>query len=110
MNPEQIKSFIRWAQATIGPFLITHGYASSGTIELVAGILISLAPLVWSMVTHTQANAVAVVDTIAKDKDSPVKAIVMEPTQEGREIADALPGNTTVVAGSSAASNLARAA
>lgn len=110
MNPEQIKSFIRWVQATIGPFLITHGYASSGTIELVAGILISLAPLVWSMFTHTEKNAVTVVDAIAQNPNSPVKAVVMEPTVEGKDIADSIPGNTTVVAGTMAAANLAKAA
>jgi hypothetical protein len=110
MNPEQIKSFIRWAQATIGPFLITHGYASSGTIELIAGVLISLAPLVWSMITHTQTNAVAVVDAIAKQPDSPVKAVLTEPTPAGRELAEAMPGSTTVVAGTTAAANISKAA
>jgi hypothetical protein len=65
MNPEQLKSGVRWVIATFGPFLIAHGYASSGTLELVGGILISLAPLIWSMFVHTEANAVAVVVPIA---------------------------------------------
>lgn len=109
-NPEQVKSFVRWVQATIGPFLIANGYTSASTLELVAGVLISLAPLVWSMFTHTQTNAVLVVDTIAQQPDSPVKAVVTEPTVAGRELAAAIPGNTTVVAGTAAATSLARAA
>jgi hypothetical protein len=103
MNTEQLKSAVRWLIATFGPFLIAHGYASSGTLELAGGVLVSLAPLIWGMFTHTETNAVLVVDTLAKKQDSPVKAVILEPTVAGRELADALPGNTTVVAGSTAA-------
>jgi hypothetical protein len=110
MNTEQVKSAVRWLIATFGPFLIAHGYATSGTIELAGGVIVSLAPLVWGMFVHTQANAVAVVDTIAKQPDSPVKAVVTEPTPEGRDLAQSMPGNTTVVAGSTAAVTLAKAA
>lgn len=110
MNTEQVKGAVRWMIATFGPFLIAHGYATSGTLELAGGIAVSLAPLVWSMLVHTQANAVAVVDTIAKDPTSAVKAVVLEPTTAGRELAETLPGNTTVVAGSVAASNVTKAA
>jgi hypothetical protein len=110
MNTEQLKSGVRWVIATFGPFLIAHGYASSGTLELAGGVLVSLAPLIWAMFVHTETNAVAVVDTIAKQPDSPVKAVVTEPTVAGRELAEALPGNTTVVAGTQAAATLAKAA
>jgi hypothetical protein len=110
MNQEQVKSAVRWLIATFGPFIIAHGYANSGTLELAGGVIVSLAPLLWSMITHTQANAVAVVDTIAKQDNTPVKAVIMEPTMAGRELADSLPGKTTVVAGSSEAATLARAA
>jgi hypothetical protein len=110
MNTEQVKSAVRWLIATFGPFLIAHGYATSGTLELAGGVIVSLAPLVWGMFVHTQANAVAVVDTIAKQPDSPVKAVVTEPTPEGRDLAQSMPGNTTVVAGSTAAVTLAKAA
>lgn len=109
MNTEQVKSLVRWLQATFGPFLIAHGYASSGTIEMAAGVLISLVPLVWSMFVHTEHNAVEVVDTIAKKPDSVVKAVVLEPTQAGRDLANSIPGNTTVIAGSVAATNIAAA-
>jgi hypothetical protein len=103
VNIEQLKSSVRWLIATFGPFLIAHGYASSGTLELAGGVLVSLAPLIWGLFTHTEAHAVEVVDTIAKQPDSPVKAVVMEPTTAGRDIAASIPGDTTVVAGTQAA-------
>jgi hypothetical protein len=65
VNPEQLKSGVRWVIATFGPFLIAHGYATSGTLELAGGVLVSLAPLVWGLFVHTEANAVAVVVPIA---------------------------------------------
>jgi len=103
MNTEQLKSAVRWLIATFGPFLIAHGYASSGTLELVGGILVSLAPLIWGMFTHTEANAVTVVDTIAKEPGTPVKAVILDASPAGRELAASLPGDTTVVAGTQAA-------
>lgn len=103
MNAEQAKSAVRWLIATFGPIIVTHGYASASTLEMFSGALVSVIPLVWAMITHTQLNAVTVVDNIAKQPESPVKAVVMEPTPAGRDLAAALPGNTTVVAGSSAA-------
>ena len=108
MNTEQAKSAVRWLIATFGPFLIAHGYASSGTLELASGVLISLIPLAWGMFTHTQTNAVAVVDTLAKEPDSGVKAVVTEPTAAGKALAAAMPGDTTVVAGTIAAAQVVK--
>jgi hypothetical protein len=107
-NPEQLKSAVRWLVATFGPFLIAHGYASSGTLELASGVIISLVPLIWGLFTHTQTNAVAVVDTIAKQPDTPVKAVILEPTAAGRDIAASISGDTTVVAGTQAAATAAK--
>lgn len=107
-NIEQVKSAIRWLIATFGPILIAHGYASQGTLEMVSGAAVSLAPLIWGLVTHAQANAITVVDTIAKQPDSPVKAIIMEPTQEGHDLANSIPGSTTVVAGTQAAAEVVK--
>jgi hypothetical protein len=109
VNTEQVKSAVRWIIATFGPFIIAHGYATSGTLELAGGVIVSLAPLVWSMFTHTEQNAVAVVDTIAKNPDSAVKAVITEPTTAGKALADTLPGNTTVVAGTTNATIIAKA-
>jgi hypothetical protein len=99
VNQEQVKSAVRWIIATFGPYITAHGWATSSTLELVGGIVVSLAPFIWAMFTHTQANAVAVVDTIAKDPDSAVKAVITTNTMAGRELANEMPGSTTVVAG-----------
>jgi hypothetical protein len=114
---EQIKSAARWILTLLGGlvggwvaksgFISADQVASFFTSETVVGFLTTgIAAgiaLVWSMITHTEKYAVAVVDTLAKQPDSPVKAVIMEPTAAGREMAEAIPGNTTVVAGSAAA-------
>ena len=120
MNPEQAKSSARWFVATFGG-AAAGWFAAKGwfTIDQVTSVLnsettisvlASAAVFVWGLFVHTQKNAVAVVDTIAKQPDAPVKAVILEPTAEGKALAEAIPGNTTVVAGSSAAVTLARAA
>ncbi len=120
MNPEQAKSAVRSLIATFGG-LVAGWFAAKGwfTIDQVTSVLnspttisllASVAVFIWGLFTHTEKNAVTVVDTIAQKQESPVKAVLMEPTPEGRAIADALPGNTTVVAGSTSAINSARAA
>lgn len=111
MNQEQVKSLIRWVIATFGPILISHGYVGSSTVEMISGVLISAVPLVWSMLNHTEFNAVAVVATIAADPASPVKAPILENTTAGRALAtdikNANPDAVVVVAGSYAATQMA---
>jgi hypothetical protein len=109
MNPEQAKGTVRWIITTFGPFIIQNGWASASTLEMIGGIIVTVAPWIWSLFTHTEKNAVTVVDAIAQKPESSVKAVVMEPTQAGREIADSIPGNTTVVAGTPAATSIAKA-
>jgi len=120
MNQEQVKSGLRWLITTFGG-VVAGWFAAKGwfTIDQVTSVLNSPTTLAiaaslisgaWGLFVHTEKNAVAVVDTMAKQPDSPVKAVVMEPTMAGRELADSLPGKTTVVAGSSEAVTMARAA
>lgn len=108
MNQEQAKAAVRWIIATFGPYITAHGYATSSSLELWGGIAVTLVPLVWALLTHTQANAVAVVDTIAKDSSSPVKGIVTTNSAEGVALAQSLPGGETVPAGSSQAAQIAK--
>lgn len=103
MNEEQAKSFVRWITAIIGPFLMAHGYVTEESLQLWGGVIVALIPLAWSLYVHTQHNAVAVVDKIAQQPDSPIKVIVTEGTIAGKEMAASLPGNTTVVAGTPSA-------
>lgn len=119
-NPEQVKSGVRWAIATFGG-VAAGWFAAKGwfTIDQITSVLnsettisliVSIIAGIWGLFIHTEKNAVQVVDTISQQPDSPVKAVLTEPTAAGRELAAAIPGNTTVVAGTAAASSLARAA
>jgi hypothetical protein len=121
---EQIKSASRWV-LTLLAGLVAGWVSKSGFISadqvtsfftsdvvvgfLTTGITAGIT-LVWSLITHTEKNSVAVVDTLAKQPDSPVKGVLMEPTPAGQAMAAAIPGNTTVVAGSSPAIAMAKAA
>jgi hypothetical protein len=109
MNQEQTKAAIRWIIATFGPFIISHGYASASTLEMVGGILVSTLPLILSMFAHTQNNAVAVVAEIAKDPASPVMGVITTSTPAGHALADSIPGPTVVPAGTPAAKTIAGA-
>lgn len=117
MNQEQVKSAIRSLITTFGG-IIAGWFAAKGwfTIDQVTSvlnspttisILASVAAGIWGLVAHTQTNAVAVVDNIAKQPGSPVKAVITRSTEAGQELAAAMPGNTTVVAGSQAAAVVA---
>jgi hypothetical protein len=122
MNEEQAKSAVRSVITAAGGIVIGW-FASKGwhlspddTKNITAllqspefiGVLLSASGALWGHLTHTQTNAVAVVDAIAKQPDSPVKAVIMEATVEGVKAAQELPGNTTVVAGSTAAATAAQ--
>jgi hypothetical protein len=123
-TPEQIKGAARWILAllagAVAGWVSKSGFISADqvtsffTSDVVVGFLTSgitaAIALVWSLITHTEKNAVLVVDTIAKQQDSPVKGVLTEPTPAGQALAAAIPGNTTVVAGSTPAITMARAA
>lgn len=106
MNPQQLNMAIRWAFATFGPFITSHGYASSSTLEMLSGVAVSLVPLILGFISHTEANAVAAVADIAKRPDSPVKAVITENSMAGREMARNIQGPVEP-AGTAAATTLA---
>jgi hypothetical protein len=118
VNVEQAKSAVRWFVSTFGG-MIAGWFMAKGwfTIDQVMSVLnsptvlslaASLVVGVWGLFVHTQTNAVAIVDTLAKQPDSGVKAVVTEPTAAGKALAVAMPGNTTVVAGTVAAAEVAK--
>jgi len=78
-----------------------------GLVRSNIGALVSLLPLIWSMFTHTEANAVQVVGTIAANPASPVKGVITAPTVAGRELAQSIPGPQVVQAGSTDAKAMA---
>jgi hypothetical protein len=97
MNAEQSKMFVRWLITTFGPFLIAHGYTTSSQLEVWGGLLVSVIPLIWGYFVHTDTNAVSVVNTLAESPDSPVQAVLVSNTPEGRSLAAKMPGKTTLV-------------
>jgi hypothetical protein len=123
MNEEQIKSAIRSLVSAFGGMLAGWG-ASKGwvTADQILGVLNSesfigavaaIAAGTWGLFTHKKSNAVAVVTAMARDPESPVKAVVVEPTPEGRELVRAVtpsePGSKAgvVIAGTPAAATVA---
>jgi hypothetical protein len=113
MNVEQAKSGVRWIVATFGG-VAAGWFAAKGwftfdqvtsvlTSETTVSLLASVAVGIWGLFVHSQTNAIAVVDTLAKQPDTGVKAVITDATPAGRDIAAAMPGNTTVVAGTDAA-------
>ncbi len=109
MNDEQAKSGLRslliGIAGLIGGWFAHKGYITTEQITAIVSspvfvtVATMIAGAVWGLINHTQANAVAVVDKIAKDPASPVKAVITTNTQAGRDLASDLPGLTTVVAG-----------
>jgi hypothetical protein len=93
VNQQQVLSIVRWIFASFGPLIISHGYASSGTLEMAAGAIASLVPLAWSMFVHTDANAVAVVVAQADKTDSAVKGVILEQTPKGHELMNSITNN-----------------
>lgn len=119
LNQEQVKKLAKWLAGTLGGFLLgwaaSRGYQWGDIIgqllssEVFIGILASGITAVLAWVTGRVPNLVGVVDAIAQVPNSPVKAVVMEATPEGKAIASNL-GPTTVVAGTVDATAIAKAA
>lgn len=52
MNQDQILSLLRWVFATGGTLLASHGVGTAATWEAVAGGVLALVPVIWSMFVH----------------------------------------------------------
>ena len=97
MNPEQAKKIARWLGSGAGGFLVgwavSRGFQYGDLVnqilssELFIGLATSTIIGVWSYLSGRMPALVAVVDALAKQPDSPVKGVVMEPTAEGAAIA-----------------------
>ncbi len=119
MNQEQIKSAIRWMVTMFGAgaagWMAHTGFMTSQQAMdiLNSPVFLSIAtPIamgIWSLFTHTQANAVQVVKEIAKDPTSPVAGIVTTDNVAGRELANSMDAPAVVApAGTVAASTIAK--
>jgi hypothetical protein len=119
-NPtqEQIKSGIRWLVTAFGMgaagWFAHSGYITQAQVMDIFNsptfmtLAIAVVSGIFGLMNHTQTNAIKIVDTIAKDRASPVVGIVTANTAEGKALAAAIPGNTTVIANSAAATSVAQ--
>ncbi len=80
-NKEQSFSIIRAVLVAIGSILGTLGYVSEGTWQVIMGLGLAIAPLIWGIFVHTQANAVAVAAAVPE-----VSKIEVNPTPQGRAL------------------------
>lgn len=117
MNPEmmkgQIRSLLIAVAGVVAGILIYKGWISEAqwtailNSPLAATLVTMAAGFIWSAMAHTENNAVAVVGEIAKRPDSPVKAVITEATEEGKALAQSIPGPTVVAAGTRQAVDIA---
>jgi len=82
MNQEQFLGLVRNAAALGSGIAIGRGWITAEQGTLIAGMAISLVPLVWSFLAHTNLAKLAAAATVPE-----VKAIVVEPN--GNKAVDA---------------------
>jgi hypothetical protein len=84
MNQEQFLGVVRNLGALACGIAIGHGWITADQGTLIGGIVVALAPLVWTLLAHTNLAKLAAAAAVPE-----VKAIVVEPN-----------GNTAVEAAS----------
>lgn len=111
---EQTSGQLRQLLQALGAIATTFGFATAGQVDLwiqiilqIAGPAMMLGGVIWSWKVNTTSALVASVDAMAKEPDSPVKGVITTNTKAGRELANEMPGMTTVVAGSTEAKIIA---
>lgn len=113
MNPEQVKSGVRWFISTFGGFLVgwaaSRGWVNAEMLtnilssETFIGLVTAGAMLVWGIFNKTKANMVASTMAIPE-----VKGVITTQTVAGAELAKAVPDVSVVAAGTAAAAEVAR--
>lgn len=106
----QVSEAVQRVSMVVGGFLVANPWAAETKYGQIAGAAIVLAGIVFGFKTNTVPALVAKVDAIAKLPDSPVQAVITTADAKGMELANSLPGSTTVPAGTVQAAAIARAA
>lgn len=89
-------------------YLTSKGIISTSDAAAFLPILIAIPVAVWGLYKNRQSALIAQMGKIAADPESPVKAIITTNTPEGRALADAVPDNSIVAAGTIEATKIAR--
>ncbi len=100
-NYEQFASALRWVSNGIGVYLISKGYGDNALWTSLSGVVLSVAPFVWSMIRHTKVGTLLAADALPE-----VAGVITKPTPEGAALAQATPKPTVVTAGSPSATNI----
>lgn len=89
-------------------YLTTKGIITSSDAATFMPILIAIPAAIWGLYKNRQAAIIHEAVKIAADPASPVQAIVTTNTPEGRALANSIPENTIVSAGTIEATQIAR--
>lgn len=115
ISQEQVLGLLRQILPIIGTLLVSLGLMKpetvgnfTSTILTIAGPVMIVISAIWSLIDKTKTSMVAKVDAMAKDPTSPVVGIITTNTPEGKDLANSMPGSTTVVAGTIAAAEVAK--
>lgn len=73
-NSDQFMMLIRWALSIAAGFAVGHGVSDS-TWQLISGIVIAVAPLLWGYFVHTDSAKLAAVEALPD-----VKSIIVKPS------------------------------
>ena len=112
MNLQQAKSLVRSFGQTFGPLIAVY-LAARGVLpadqvmaifnsDVLMGLAASALFALWGYVTHSQPNAVAVVDAMPE-----VAGVVTKSTVAGKSLAESVPSQPVAVAGTPDAKSIA---
>ena len=95
MNQDQFMGVVRALIALGSGYLVGHGYQSQGDAELLTGVVLAIAPLVWTMIAHRDAGLVASV--MALPDESKVVVAASIPDAAKISLAAAVPDVAQIV-------------
>jgi hypothetical protein len=104
MDQEQRLGLLRDFLKVLGSALVANGVISQPDWTTWTGLVVMLAPIGWSIYERTRARMTAKVDALPG-----VAGVVTTNNAEGHDLAQAVPSETVVSAGSNAAAALAKA-
>lgn len=86
MNQEQLLGIVRWLVATGCGYLIGKGLMTAEQATLIGGAAVSIVPLVWTYIAHTNKSLVASAQSVPA-----AQVVVSDPklASEGVQVAPA---------------------
>lgn len=94
---------VRQLLPAIGSMLATYGFMTDAKWQIASGMIVNVLSLVWMVINNTSAAMTESVNELPG-----VKAVVTTQNAAGRALADSVPSETVVVAGTVEAKELAK--